>query len=140
MKTKELFLSRQSSIGNSPRIVTIKKQQVMKTKLSVLLLYLCSLTLFAACSNNRQKQKTPAENVATPIRNFLKQKYPAATILKSEKETNGTEVIYKKRVCTKKYGSTRRSNGSPHIGKSVPATFLSPLWMRCKAPPTTNIK
>ena len=69
-----------------------KKQQVMKTKLSVLLLYLCSLTLFAACSNNRQKQKTPAENVATPIRNFLKQKYPAATILKSEKETNGTEV------------------------------------------------
>ena len=64
----------------------------MKTKLSVLLLYLCSLTLFAACSNNRQKQKTPAENVATPIRNFLKQKYPAATILKSEKETNGTEV------------------------------------------------
>lgn len=34
-----------------------KKQQVMKTKLSVLLLYLCSLTLFAACSNNRQKQK-----------------------------------------------------------------------------------
>ena len=48
----------------------------MKTKLSVLLLYLCSLTLFAACSNNRQKQKTPAENVATPIRNFLKQKYP----------------------------------------------------------------
>ena len=39
-----------------------KKQQVMKTKLSVLLLYLCSLTLFAACSNNRQKQKTPAEN------------------------------------------------------------------------------
>ena len=58
----------------------------MKTKLSVLLLYLCSLTLFAACSNNRQKQKTPAENVATPIRNFLKQKYPAATILKSDKE------------------------------------------------------
>ena len=48
-----------------------KKQQVMKTKLSVLLLYLCSLTLFAACSNNRQKQKTPAENVATSIRNFL---------------------------------------------------------------------
>lgn len=43
----------------------------MKTKLSVLLLYLCSLTLFAACSNNRQKQKTPAENVATPIPELL---------------------------------------------------------------------
>ena len=64
----------------------------MKTKLSVLLLCLCSLTLFASCSNNRQNQKAPAENIATPIRNFLKQKYPAATILKSEKETNGTEV------------------------------------------------
>lgn len=43
----------------------------MKTKLSVLLLYLCSLTLFAACSNNRQKQKAPAENVATPIPELL---------------------------------------------------------------------
>ena len=82
----------------------------MKTKLSVLLLYLCSLTLFAACSNNRQKQKTPAENVATPIRNFLKQKYPAATILKSEKETNGTEVdIQEKSLHTLGNQSPRRS-------------------------------
>ena len=43
----------------------------MKTKLSVLLLYLCSLTLFAACSNNRQKQKTPAENVANSYPELL---------------------------------------------------------------------
>lgn len=70
-----------------------KKQQVMKTKLSVLLLYLCSLTLFAACSNNRQKQKTPAENVATPIRNFLKQKYPAATSGYTRKESAQRSMV-----------------------------------------------
>lgn len=64
----------------------------MRTKLSVLLLCLCGLTLLAACNDSHQKQKAPAENVATPIRNLLKQMYPTATILKSEKEKNGTEV------------------------------------------------
>lgn len=64
----------------------------MRTKLSVLLLCLCGLTLLAACNDSRQKQKAPAENVATPIHNLLKQMYPTATILKSEKEKNGTEV------------------------------------------------
>ena len=108
-----------------------KKQQVMKTKLSVLLLYLCSLTLFAACSNNRQKQKTPAENVATPIRNFLKQKYPAATILKSEKETNGTEVdIQEKSLHKEVWFDTKEQWVSTHweiSARDVPAAIMDAL-------------
>ena len=108
-----------------------KKQQVMKTKLSVLLLYLCSLTLFAACSNNRQKQKTPAENVATPIRNFLKQRYPAATILKSEKETNGTEVdIQEKNLHKEVWFDTKEQWVSTHweiSARDVPAAIMDAL-------------
>ena len=108
-----------------------KKQQVMKTKLYVLLLYLCSLTLFAACSNNRQKQKTPAENVATPIRNFLKQKYPAATILKSEKETNGTEVdIQEKSLHKEVWFDTKEQWVSTHweiSARDVPAAIMDAL-------------
>lgn len=103
----------------------------MKTKLSVLLLYLCSLTLFAACSNNRQKQKAPAENVATPIRNFLKQKYPAATILKSEKETNGTEVdIQEKNLHKEVWFDTKEQWVSTHweiSAHDVPAAVMDAL-------------
>ena len=103
----------------------------MKTKLSVLLLYLCSLTLFAACSNNRQKQKAPAENVATPIRNFLKQKYPAATILKSEKETNGTEVdIQEKNLHKEVWFDTKEQWVSTHweiSARDVPAAVMDAL-------------
>ena len=63
----------------------------MKTKLSVLLLCLCSLTLLASCNNN-SRQKVSTENISTSILKFLKHKYPTATILKTEKEHNGTEV------------------------------------------------
>lgn len=65
----------------------------MKTKLSVLFFCLCSLISFSACnSGNKQKQSTQLETLPTPVRDFLSQKYPAATILKIEKEQNGTEV------------------------------------------------
>ncbi|MCD7848941.1 MAG: PepSY-like domain-containing protein [Parabacteroides sp.] len=63
----------------------------MKTKLSVLLLCLCSLTMFASCNNN-SRQKVSTENISTSILKFLKHKYPTATILKTEKEHAGTEV------------------------------------------------
>ena len=103
----------------------------MKTKLSILLLCLCSLTLFAACNNSRQKQKAPAENVATPILNFLKQKYPTATILKSEKEANGTEVdIQEKNVHKEVWFDSKDQWVSTHweiSGRDVPVAVMDAL-------------
>lgn len=103
----------------------------MKAKLSVLLLCLCGLTLFAACSNNRQKQKASAESVSTPIRNFLKQKYPVATILKSEKETNGTEVdIQEKNIHKEVWFDTKEQWVSTHwdiSARDVPAAVMDAL-------------
>ena len=107
----------------------------MKTKLSVLLLCLCGLTLLAACSNNRQKQKAPAENIAAPIRDFLKQKVSDRNNPEIRKRRiTGRKWIYKERIL---WFDTKDQWVS--IGKSMPATCLPPLWMRCKAPPTINI-
>ncbi|WP_456087345.1 PepSY-like domain-containing protein [Parabacteroides sp.] len=103
----------------------------MKTKLSVLLLCLCSLTLFATCSNSPQKQKAAAENVAAPIQNFLKHKYPAATILKSEKETNGTEVdIQEKNLHKEVWFDTKDQWVSTHweiSARDVPVAVMDAL-------------
>lgn len=103
----------------------------MRTKLSVLLLCLCSLTLLAACSNNRQKQKAPAENIAAPIRDFLKQKYPTVTILKSEKENNGTEVdIQEKNQHKEVWFDTKDQWVSTHWeinARNVPAAIMDAL-------------
>ena len=118
----------------------------MKTKLSVLLLCLCSLILFASCNNSRQKVST--ENISTSILNFLKYKYPTATILKTEKEHDGTEVdireknIHKEiRFDTKdQWVSTKWEIGSRDVPVAIMDALLSSAYSGYSRPHITVIE
>ena len=138
MKTKELFLSRQSSIGNSPRIVTIKNNKSRKLNYpSCYCTYAASHCSPHAATTGKNKKHLP--KTSQLLSELLETSIQPVTILKSEKETNGTEVDIQEKESAQSMVRHGRNNGVS-IGKSAPATFLSPLWMRCKAPPTTNIK
>lgn len=119
----------------------------MKTKLSVLLLCLCSLTLFAACNNN-SRQKTSAEKVSASIQNFLKQKYPTATILKIEKERDGTEVDIREKNIHKevwfdtkdRWVSTKWDIGSREVPVAIMDALLSSAYSRYRIDDITAIE
>lgn len=66
----------------------------MKGKLSVLAMLVCCLAILAACNNNKNKENQSVQ-VPAAIKKIISQKYPDATILKFEKEQNGSEVEIK---------------------------------------------
>ena len=64
----------------------------MKVKLSVFILCICSMALFAGCKQSGNQQNDSTVTLAQPLQQFIDKKYPKATVLGVDKEKNGTEV------------------------------------------------
>ena len=65
-------------------------------KKSIICLSLLSMTLFTACSGGGQKQEEFLDEAQVPaaVKDAFHAKYPAATDVKWEKETEGSKVEY----------------------------------------------
>ena len=66
----------------------------MKEKLSVLAILVCCISVFIGC-NDHQKKVNKTVEIPQALQNFISTKYPQATVLKFDKEKNGTEVDIK---------------------------------------------
>lgn len=64
----------------------------MKVKLSVFILCICSMVLFAGCKQNGNQQNDSTVTLSQPLQQFIDKKYPEAKVLSVDKEKNGTEV------------------------------------------------
>lgn len=68
----------------------------MKRKVSVLAILVCCISILAACNNNTSKRDRSVQ-LPEAIKKIITQKYPDATILKFDKESNGSEVDIKEK-------------------------------------------
>lgn len=113
----------------------------MKTKLFVLAMLVCSISLIAGCKNEHHKGKS-SDKIVLPqaIRNIITQKYPNATILDFDKEQNGSEVKIKdkgiqKEVCfgtNNEWVSTEWDTRTEDVPVAIMGALLNSAYQQYK--------